>query len=203
MEHKSDGDSNCKRYTQYSHQRIDKDTGELRNKRTSEDHPNYSIVEISQNTKKSPRDLRFAFTLTPQENHQLALVWKTQKSKIIILEFFTSPLADGLSLSLSDCKSPQVSRTLLSILADLSNAIVWMVSSLITRSSSLCTNPLVIVPSAPITSGIIVTFIFHSFFLIPLQSWGTYPSFRFLSILLCGQPKQQSPQFSKFSFFCW
>ena len=34
----------------------------------------------------------------------------------------------------------------------------------ISKSSSPCTNPLVTVPRAPITIGIIVTFIFHSFF---------------------------------------
>ena len=47
--------------------------------------------------------------------------------------------------SLSDSKSPQVSRTLLRILADLNNAVVWMVSTrpLIFKSSSPCTNPLV------------------------------------------------------------
>ena len=40
--------------------------------------------------------------------------------------------------SLSDSKSPQVSRTLLSILADLSNAVVWIVSTclLISKFSS-------------------------------------------------------------------
>ena len=40
--------------------------------------------------------------------------------------------------SLSDCKSPQVSRTLLSILADLNNAVVWLLSTfpLISKSSS-------------------------------------------------------------------
>ena len=44
------------------------------------DPPNYSIVEISQNTKKSPGDLRIlAVTRTPVENHQLMLVWKTLK----------------------------------------------------------------------------------------------------------------------------
>ena len=50
--------------------------------------------------------------------------------------------------SLSDSKSPQVSRTLLSILADLNNAVVWMVSthSLISKSSSPFTYPLVTVP---------------------------------------------------------
>ena len=54
--------------------------------------------------------------------------------------------------SLSDSKSPQVSWTLLSILTDFNNVGVWMVST--------CpfTNPLVTVPRAPITIGIIVTF---------------------------------------------
>ena len=33
-------------------------TGELGNKRTSIDHPDYSIVEVGQNTEKSPGDLR-------------------------------------------------------------------------------------------------------------------------------------------------
>ena len=33
-------------------------TGGLGNKRMSGDHPNYSIIEIGQNTEKSPRDLR-------------------------------------------------------------------------------------------------------------------------------------------------
>ena len=43
--------------------------------------------------------------------------------------------------SLNDSKSPQVSRTLLSILADLNNAVVWMVSTcpIIFKSFSPCT----------------------------------------------------------------
>ena len=47
--------------------------------------------------------------------------------------------------SLSDNKSPQVSRTLLSILGDLHNAVVWMVSShpLISKSSNPLINLLV------------------------------------------------------------
>ena len=65
--------------------------------------------------------------------------------------------------SLRDNKSPQVSRTLLSIQANLSNALVWIVStrSLISKSSSPFTKPLVTVPRAPITIGITVTFMFH------------------------------------------
>ena len=68
--------------------------------------------------------------------------------------------------SLSDSKSPQVSRTLPSILAVLNNAVVWMVSTRppTSKSSSPFSNPLVTVPNAPITIGIIVTFKFHSIF---------------------------------------
>ena len=68
--------------------------------------------------------------------------------------------------SLSDSKSPQTSRILLSILVILNNAVVWMVSTRppTSMSSSSFNNLLVTVPKIPITIGIIVTFIFHSFF---------------------------------------
>ena len=45
----------------------------------SGDHPNYSIVKIGQNTKKSPGDLRRLVTQTPMENRQRTLVCKTLK----------------------------------------------------------------------------------------------------------------------------
>ena len=84
---------------------------------------------------------------------------------IIILLFwglFTPVLADGFALhsSLSDSKFPQVSRTLLSILADLNITVIWMVSThpLIFKSSSPFTNPLVTVPSVPIITGITIIF---------------------------------------------
>ena len=109
--------------------------------------------------------------------------------------------------SLSDNKSFQVSWTLLSILANLNNAVVWMVSirPVIFKFSSPCVKPLVTVPRAPTTISITVTFMFHSFwvfffFSISCQRPGTYPSFHLLSILFCGQSGQQSPQFCKFSF---
>ena len=59
-----------------------------------------------------------------------------------------------------------MSRTLLTILAVLNNTVVWTVSTLpvTSKSSCPCTNPLVTVQIAPITIGIIVTFMFHSFF---------------------------------------
>ena len=68
--------------------------------------------------------------------------------------------------SLSYNKSPQVSRNLLSILADLNNTVVWMVSPhpFISKASSLRTNPLVTAPRALITIGIIVTFMIYSYF---------------------------------------
>ena len=71
-----------------------------------------------------------------------------------------------LHWSLSDSKSPQVSRTRLSILAILSNAVIWLVSTHppTSKSSRPFSNLLVIVPKAPITIGTIVTFMFHCFF---------------------------------------
>ena len=68
--------------------------------------------------------------------------------------------------SFSDSKSPQVSRTPLSILDDLNNCVIWMVSTrpLISMSSSPFANLLVIAPSTPITIGMAVTFMVHNFF---------------------------------------
>ena len=68
--------------------------------------------------------------------------------------------------SLSDSKSPQVSRTRLRILVVLINAVVWIVSTRppTSKSSRPFNNPLVMVPKVPITIGTIVTFLFHSFF---------------------------------------
>ena len=67
---------------------------------------------------------------------------------------------------LSESKSPQVSRTFLSIQAVFNNAVVGMVSTRppTSKSSRPFNNPLVTVPNAPITIGIIVTFMFHRFF---------------------------------------
>ena len=100
----------------------------------------------------------------------------------------------------SDSKSPQVSRTLFSILAVLSNAVIWIVSTHRpnSKSSTPFDNPLVIVPKALITIGTIVTYMFHSF---SLARSGTYPSFHIVLFLFCGYAGQQSPQFFKLCFF--
>ena len=97
-------------------------------------------------------------------------------------------------------KSPVVSGTLLSILAVLNNVVVWMVSTrpLISKSSSLFNNSLVTVSKAPITIGIIVTLMFHSFFQFPSKFQVLillFIFFQFYSVV-----SRNSPQFWKFSF---
>ena len=109
-------------------------------------------------------------------------LWFAYSIIFLFLEFFSLALAVMVShWSLRDSKSPQVSRTLLSILADLNNAVVWMVStrSLIVMSSSSFTNLLVTVPRSSITIGITATLMFHSFLISLARS--RYLSFFSLS----------------------
>ena len=69
MKYEGDSNTNCNRCAGYSHQKIGTWTEGLRNKRTSGDHINYSIIENGQNTKKIPGDFRrFAVTQTPVVN---------------------------------------------------------------------------------------------------------------------------------------
>ena len=102
--------------------------------------------------------------------------------------------------TLSGSKSPQVSRTLFTILADLNNTVVWMVSARppISSSSIPLTKPSWIVPSALITIGITVTLI--AFFVL-WQGPSTWLSFRFLWFSFCGPLGRHSSLFSRFSFF--
>ena len=88
VEHESDGDTNCNCCSWYSHQRINKGTGWLGNKRTRGDHPNYSIIKIGQNTEKCPGDLLLL------KNHQLMLVWNILKRVIIIIIIIISDRAE-------------------------------------------------------------------------------------------------------------
>ena len=119
-------------------------------------------------------------------------------------EFFTSALADGFHWSLSDSKSPQVSRTLLSILAVLNNAVVWMVTTQppTSKSSRPFNNPLVTVTKATISIGIIVTFMFHSFFQISSEVEVLillFPLFQFYSVVSRDSKVDNSADF--FFFF--
>ena len=78
LEREGDGDTDCSLCTRNYPQRIDKMTGRLGNKKTSEYHPDYSIIKISQNIEKSPGDLRrLAVTQTTVKDYQQALVGKT------------------------------------------------------------------------------------------------------------------------------
>ena len=81
-EHESDDNTNCDWCSWQSHQRFDIGIGGLENWWTSGDHSNYSIIEIGQNTEKSPGDLRrLAVTQTSVKDHQLTLMWKLLRSK--------------------------------------------------------------------------------------------------------------------------
>ena len=106
-------------------------------------------------------------------------------------------------LRLSDRKSPQASRTLLSILAFLNNAVVWMVSTRppTSKSSSPFNNLFVTVPKASITIGIIVTFIFHSFFNSLARS--RYLSFfsHSFSFIFVASRESKVDNFANFLFF--
>ena len=84
-------------------------------------------------------------------------------------------------------KSSQVSRTLLRILAVLNNVVVWMVSTRppTFKSPSPNRNPLVTVPNAPITIGIIVTYMFHSFFNSQARSLYLFFFSHSFSFILC------------------
>ena len=120
---------------------------------------------------------------------------------------------------LSDRKSPQVSRTLLGILGDLKNAIVWMVSNRLHISQVFqFTKPLVTVLKIII---IIIIIIKRTCRIVGLmvklkvfkQGLGTYFSSRFLLFLLFGSPGRQNLLLGRFSFlffsffffffFCW
>ena len=75
MEHEGNNYTNRDWCSWYSHQRIIKGTGGLGGWKTSEDHPNYSIIENGQNTEKSPGDMKsLAVTQTPMKDHQLKLI---------------------------------------------------------------------------------------------------------------------------------
>ena len=65
MEYESDCDTICTWYAQYGYQRLGTRTGGVGNLRTIGDHPNYSIVDASQNSENTPGDLnRFTVSHT-------------------------------------------------------------------------------------------------------------------------------------------
>ena len=101
--------------------------------------------------------------------------------------------------SLSDSKSPQVSRTRLSILAVLSNAVVWIVSTRppSSKSSRPFNNPLLIVPNAQLAKSLLSC---STAFSILLQGRGTYLSFHFFQIYSVVRRDSKVDNFTNFIF---
>ena len=104
--------------------------------------------------------------------------------------------------SLSDSKSPQVSWNLLSILAVLSNVVV-SIRPPNSKSCSPFSNPLITVQNAPITVGIIVTCMFHSFFQFPSKVEVLILLFTFFQFYSVISRNSKVENFGKFSSLCW
>ena len=123
---------------------------------------------------------------------------------LLLARFSHQCLLEIFPWSLRDSKYPQVSQTLLSILADLYNSIVRMVSfhRFISKSSLPYTNPLVTVPSAPITTGINVTFMIHSFFRSLARSRYFSPLSLSFSFILWSAKMAKSTFRQALFFFC-
>ena len=122
-------------------------------------------------------------------------------AEILLSEFFFHQRQVMVSQrSLSDGKSPKVCMTLLSIMADLNDTVVWTVSTgpLISKSSSSLAKLFWIAPSARIATFIYVTFIFYCLF---WQCVSTYFSFRFLWFSLCSLQLASKSFFRKVLFF--
>ena len=105
--------------------------------------------------------------------------------------------------SLNENKSSKVSRTLLSILADLNNAVVWMFSTrpVISKFPSPRTNLLVTVPRAPMTIGFIVIFMVQSFFQFPNKIEVFIPFSYSFNLTLCSAGTVKSPILQVLFFF--
>ena len=102
--------------------------------------------------------------------------------------------------SLCDSKSPQAYKTLLSILADLNDAVVWTVYGLlpISKSSSSFTNPFRIVTGDPIAVGTANTFMFYRIFSSLARSKYLY---LFLLSLIFSLWSAETAKFSKLNFY--
>ena len=154
----------------------------------------------------------------PFQEHQLQVVSHSPSCStafIIIISLFTSVLSIIIIIIIYSMRVfhihvswwsfPQVSRTLLSILAVLNNAVVWIVSTRppTSKPSSPFNNPLVNVPKAPITIGIIVTFMFHRFFFNSLAR-SRYLSFFSRSFgFILWSAGTAKPIILQVLFFCW
>ena len=131
-------------------------------------------------------------TKTKKSNRKKCLhrISNCQRYPALLLFYFMRvphTLLMGFFWSLSNSKSPQVSRTFLRILADPNNIVVWIVSARppISNSSSSLSNLLGTVRSTPITIGITVTFKFYSFLMSLARSkyFSLFAFFDFYSVV--------------------
>ena len=124
-------------------------------------------------------------------------LWVSLSPSVLFFRVFLTTVSWRSSTGfLSDSKSSQVSRTLLSILADLNHAVAWIVSTcplIFNYCISIpFTNPLVTVPNAPFSIGITVTFVLHC----------SQAKSKCLSLFLLSFSFTLRST-GKFSFFCW
>ena len=108
--------------------------------------------------------------------------------------------------SLSDTRTPQVSKNFLCILAVLNNAGIQIVSTCLptSKSSSPFNNSFVTIPKAPITIGMILTRMFYSFFQFPSMFdllFLLFTFFQFYSVV-SRDIKGDNLANSHFFFFC-
>ena len=73
FEHKDDSDTNCTWCSLNNLQRIGKGIRKLKNRIISQDHPDYNLIKIGQNTEKSLEETAVT------QNHLVTLTWKTLK----------------------------------------------------------------------------------------------------------------------------
>ena len=107
----------------------------------------------------------------------------------------------NLYWSLTDSKFPHASRILISILADLKTAVVWMVLILpLISSFDLLSIHLRTVPSTPTTLGITVILMFFRFFLNS-QARSKYCYIFSLSLIFNLWSEWKNLLYGKFSFF--
>ena len=130
VEHESDGDNNCNWRAWNDLQRLGKGTERVGNWRTNWKHTSQSIVEIGKNIEKCQGHLRIP---------------AVTQCKLVVFHW-----------SLNDSKSPQLSIILLGILANLKNAVVWIVLilPLIFNSSNPLSNHFGTIPSTSAIIGI-------------------------------------------------
>ena len=138
----------------------------------------------------------YYYTLLPFSLSSFRCLWETEPYLFILLLFFIPALAMVIHWSFGVSKFPRVSKTLLCILADLNNAVVWVIpirlpisysfSPLSKHSSYNQYDPYCHVPQLSyFSSKVQVLVAFFVFFDFPLS----------------GPPGGQNPLYNSFFFF--